>query len=152
MSIQYLIDEPEFTKHVTVNKERYNKDEIILEENSIGNDLFYVLGGNLSVRSCISSDIQHDLATGLAKLETGDIFGEISIFDSEPRSAQVIAMNDCMIARINGAELIHYMDEFPDKGYFILRDLIFNLIANIRQSNLRTKTILELYIKEKSNA
>ncbi len=150
MSLNNLLLDEVFIQKVGSVNEHYQKNDIILKENDDGIDLFLVLSGQLQVRTTLKTEINHELASGLSKLEVGDIFGEIAIFDNEPRTAEVIASTNCEIVRINGSKLIQFMDDYPEKGYFIMRDLIFNLIANIRQSNLRTKTILELYLNQQA--
>ena len=47
--------------------------------------------------------------------------------------------------------MIIFMDSHPAKGYFILREIFMNLIMHMRNSTIRNKTILQLYLAEQSN-
>ena len=147
MSLQDLLNNSDFSQQVGHTTQQYPANSIILEENDKGDEVFVVLSGEIHVRTHLEN-IDHDLSTGLAKLSTGDIFGELSIFDNEPRSAKVIALNDCEIAVINGTKLIAFMDDNPEKGYFLMRDFFMNLMINLRENNHRSKTILQLYLNQ----
>lgn len=70
------------------------------------------------------------------------------MFDGEPRSAEVTALTACEIAKVDGSQMLSFMEKYPEKGYFVLRELFMNLVIRIRQNNLRTKTVLELYLSE----
>jgi hypothetical protein len=48
--------------------------------------------------------------------------------------------------------MLSFMETYPEKGYFVLRELFMNLVMRIRQNNLRTKTVLELYLRENGPA
>jgi len=147
MSLQDLLNDPEFNQQVGHTIQQYPANSIILKENDKGDEVFIVLNGEIHVRTHLSN-INHELSTGLAKLGIGDVFGELSIFDNEPRCAKVIALTDCQIAKIDGIKLIAFMDENPEKGYFVMRDFLMNLIINLRENNKRSKTILQLYLNE----
>jgi CRP/FNR family cyclic AMP-dependent transcriptional regulator len=84
----------------------------------------------------------------LARLKEHDFFGELAMFDGEPRSEEVIALTDCEIAKIDGSSLIRFMEQHPEKGYFVLREMFMNLVRYMRQNNIRTKTVLQLYLSE----
>jgi hypothetical protein len=43
------------------------------------------------------------------------------------------------------------MDSYPEKGYFILREIFMRLIMHMRQSTIRTKTVLQLYLTERES-
>jgi CRP-like cAMP-binding protein len=96
------------------------------------------------------SDTASQFSPGLARLSKDDIFGELAMFDGEPRSAQVIALTDCEIVKFDGPKMISFLDKYPEKGYFVLRDIFMHLVMHMRQNNIRTQTVLQLYLNEKS--
>ncbi len=154
MSLQDLLENQDFIQQVGWTKEQYQANDIIIDIGTPGHDVFLVLSGQLHVRTILEGHTKHEelaRASGLAKLAPGDVFGELSIFDSEPRSAQVIAVSDCELAKINGQKLIQFMNANPAQGYSIIHDFFMNLSADLRQSNLRTQTILQLYLAEQSD-
>jgi CRP-like cAMP-binding protein len=72
------------------------------------------------------------------------------MFDGEPRSAEVIALTDCEIAKFDGPKMISFLDRYPEKGYFVLRDIFMHLVMHMRQNNIRTQTVLQLYLNERN--
>ncbi|MEC4747056.1 cyclic nucleotide-binding domain-containing protein [Methylomicrobium sp. Wu6] len=124
----------------------FRKQDIVLEQDDEGRDVYFILQGEVQVRSMIADE--GTLSAGLARLGENDFFGELAMFDGEPRSAEVIALTDCEIVRIDGPSLIRFMDQSPEKGYFVLREMFMNLVRHLRQNNIRTKTVLQLYLNE----
>ncbi len=146
-SLKLLLDDPEFIGQVPHTIENYAAGDIILEEDDEGRDFYLILNGEVQVTTYIEDKVG-DKTTGLTKLGEDDLFGELSMFDGEPRSAQVTAATDCAVIRVNGPAMIKYMDAHPEMGYFILREMFMRLIMHIRQNTIRSKTILQLYLAE----
>lgn len=146
MNLLTLLDDPLFLKIVPFEKTVYRAQDVILEEDVEGRDVYYILQGEVQVRSSLSDG--EKLSASLARLGENDFFGELGMFDGEPRSAEVIALTDCEIVRIDGPNLIRFMDQNPEKGYFVLREMFMNLVRHLRQNNIRTKTVLQLYLSE----
>ncbi|WP_374088901.1 cyclic nucleotide-binding domain-containing protein [Methylomicrobium lacus] len=147
MNILTLLDDPLFSKIVPFEKSVYRKQDIVLEEGDEGQDVYFILQGEVQVRSSFIAG-GAKLPAGLARLGENDFFGELAMFDGDRRSAEVIALTDCEIVRIDGPSLIRFMDQNPEKGYFVLREIFMNLVRHLRQNNIRTKTVLELYLNE----
>lgn len=147
MNLRTLLDDPDFLEAVPCSKLHFKALDVILEENDEGQDVFLILDGQVQVSTHIDDRFTH-LSPGLARLGQNDIFGELSMFDGEPRSAEVIALTDCEIAKFDGPSMIRYLDLHPDKGYFVLREIFMHLVMHMRQNNIRTKTVLQLYLTE----
>jgi CRP-like cAMP-binding protein len=148
MNLRILLDDADFNRKVRYKIEKYKVHDLILEENDEGQDVFLILKGEVQVSVHIEEDVR-ELTPGLAKLVENDVFGELSMFDGEPRSARVVALTDCEIVRFDGPDMLMFMDTYPEKGYFILREIFMRLIMHMRQSAIRTKTVLQLYLTEK---
>ena len=144
-----LLDDPEFTQSVSFSKVMYQPGETILKENEISQDVYFILDCQVQISTQIGNEADKILP-GLARLGKEDFFGELSMFDGEPRSAEVTAFTQCELAKVDGAQMLNFMEKYPEKGYFVLRELFMNLVLRIRQNNLRTKTVLELYLRENS--
>jgi CRP-like cAMP-binding protein len=147
MNLRILLDDPDFVKAVPCTKIKYKALDVILEEDDEGQDVFLILDGQVQVSTHIGEQVNR-LSPGLARLSQNDIFGELSMFDGEPRSAEVIALTDCEIAKFDGPSMIRYLDLHPEKGYFVLREIFMHLVMHMRQNNIRTKTVLQLYLNE----
>lgn len=149
MNLRTLLDDPDFVASVPCARLDYKALDVILQEDDEGQDVFLILEGEVQVSTHIGDQV-HKLSPGLARLGRNDIFGELSMFDGEPRSAEVIALTDCQVAKFDGPSMIRYLDLHPQKGYFVLREIFMHLIMHMRQNNIRTKTVLQLYLNEHS--
>lgn len=68
------------------------KDQILCREKDQNSDLYLVDEGELMVYVTKNSRV-----TPLAKIKRNEFIGELSFFDGEPRSANIIALRKCKI-------------------------------------------------------
>lgn len=69
--------------------------------------------------------------TVVEKVEAGGIFGEMSLIDGSPRSAEAHAATDCELLQIDEKTFVYLVHETP---YFAL-DVMRTLAARIRSMN-----------------
>lgn len=68
-----------------------DKNVTIFEKGDPGNCMYFIYSGTVSI---------HDGEHQLAKLAENEIFGELSLLDSETRSASVTTLTDCIFLKI----------------------------------------------------
>lgn len=56
----------------------------------------------------------------LSRIGSGELFGEIALFDGEPRSASVIALRDCVAIEISRGLLLREISEQPEVALKLL--------------------------------
>ena len=78
-------------------------------------------------------------------LGVGHIFGEFSAVDGLPRSAAVVALTDCLLARMPAAR---FFDLLRENGTVSTR-LIQLLVAKIRQASERVFEVSALALRER---
>ncbi|QPK64282.1 cyclic nucleotide-binding domain-containing protein [Methylomonas sp. LL1] len=142
-----LFSDPDFIATVASEKISYPANSPIVEEGDEGQDLFIIRHGEVEVSYNLHDDA-YDQPARITRLADGDVFGELSMFDGGPRSAEVKALTDCEVFKVDGPALIAYLDGHPATGYFVLRELFMRLIMQMRQNNLRTKMALQMYFHE----
>lgn len=147
MNLLELFDDPNFVKSVPNAKLKFKPLDIIFKEGDESQDVYLILEGQVQVSSNVGMNLGK-FSPGLARLSNGDIFGELAMFDGEPRSAEVVALTACEIVKFDGPKMISFLDSYPEKGYFVLRDIFMHLVMHMRQNNLRTQTVLQLYLNE----
>jgi CRP/FNR family transcriptional regulator, cyclic AMP receptor protein len=94
----------------------------IFKQGDEGQSLFIVSTGNVRI---------HIEQQELAKLKRGDFFGEMSLFDTEPRSASVTAIDACSCLELTQSQLYEAINETPE----IALKLIGILSGRIRELN-----------------
>jgi phosphoserine phosphatase RsbU/P len=76
-----------------LRERRYSANEIIVEDASEGEELFLLVEGRVR----ILKTTKYGNEELLALLHPGDFFGELELVDSRPRSARVVALDDCLV-------------------------------------------------------
>lgn len=115
-----------------IKVQKYNKDEIIIAEHEIGEKAYFIEHGRVEVSRSLGDQKIH-----LANLETGSIFGEMSMVDEKPRSATVTATEETMVREIHRDDFFLSFSSDPDFAVLILKQLF----ERLRDANV---TILQL--------
>jgi hypothetical protein len=92
-----------------------------------GDAMYLVLEGELRARVLVDKK-----ETTLSTMTTGDFFGEISLLDEGPRSADVIANSDSRLLRISSAAFSRVMREAPALAASFLYGLSKSIGARVR--------------------
>ncbi len=73
----------------------------------------------------------------MAVLESGDFFGELSLADAGPRSADVIAVDRCVLLKITKAALGAIAGVYPGAAVKLLIGIGRTLVSRLRRCNDR---------------
>jgi CRP-like cAMP-binding protein len=90
----------------------FPSEHTIFTEGQEGRSLYIVVSGLVRV---------HIGDRDLAKLKQGDVVGEMSLFDSEPRSASVTTLENCECLMLTQLQLYDAIDETPGIAINIIR-------------------------------
>lgn len=110
---------------------------LIVQAGEVGHCLYLVLEGRAQVT--IDADGRK---IELSQLETGDFFGEVSMVDDGPRSANVIAVEDCVLLRITRMTIGVLSGLQPAAAIQILGAIGRALVGRLRASNQKYIDIL----------
>ncbi len=105
---------------------------VVVQQGEPGDAMYFVLEGELRVRINILGK-----ETILATLAAGEMFGDIALFDHGPRSADVVANTDSVLAKVTSAGFDTLAREAPDLATPLLRAIGKTLTARIRADNKR---------------
>jgi hypothetical protein len=104
----------------------------VVKQGSHGDAMYLVLEGELRVRMMIGSK-----ETILVTLPAGEFFGEISLFDQGPRSADVVANLDSVLLRISADAFQRLVREAPEISAPFLFAIAKTLTSRIRADDKR---------------
>jgi CRP/FNR family cyclic AMP-dependent transcriptional regulator len=104
----------------------FPKDYTIFTEGQEGRALYIVVSGRVRV---------HLGNRDLAELDQGACFGEMSLFDSEPRSASITTLESCDCLVLTQQQLYDAIDETPGIAVNIIR----LLSRRIRELNRKSQ-------------
>ncbi|TAK94381.1 MAG: cyclic nucleotide-binding domain-containing protein [Verrucomicrobia bacterium] len=103
---------------------------VVVKQGDQGNAMYLVVEGELSVRMKVDG-----LESELATLTMGDFFGDFSLFDHGPRSADVVVNKHCLLLRISTDAFDRLTREATDLATPFLRAIGKTLTARIRAGN-----------------
>lgn len=85
---------------------RYGTGEEVIVEGRPGSSFYLVSSGRLSVRAG---------GKEIAVLEPGAAFGEMTLLTGEPRTATVVALEDCVLFELGREAFSHHMQTRPER-------------------------------------
>ena len=113
--VQLFLD---YTEVVT-----YNKDDIIADIGEVGEALYFVIKGETGL---FNQDGNSETQVGTGK--SGELMGEMSFFDREPRSVRMKAtMNDTQLLKLSRTMYMRMRVEHPYIAVNILEHAIVSL-------------------------
>ena len=113
--VQLFLD---YTEVVT-----YNKDDIIADIGEVGEALYFVIKGSTGLFHQDGSD-ETQVGTG----DSGELMGEMSFFDREPRSVRMKAtQNDTQLLKLSRTMYVRMRVEHPYIAVNLLEHAIVSL-------------------------
>ena len=106
---------------------RYAEGETVLVKGAEGNTLYVVLNGSVGVM---------DGPNLLATLPVGELFGEMALLTNEPRTATVVAGEDCHLFVMNEDSIEQLLTKRI--AVRILLNIVRILSHRLRDANIRT--------------
>jgi hypothetical protein len=119
-----------FVKFVVV--EKVPQWHVVVKQGDHGDAMYLILEGELRVRLDVMGK-----ETILATLGPGEFFGDISLFDQGPRSADVVANADSVIVKVTAKDFENLAKEAPELATPFLLAIGKTLTARIRADNKR---------------
>lgn len=101
------------------NTRIYEAGEVIFREGEPGNTMFILLKGQVDILKRTDKGANRQLAT----LAQGDIFGEMSLMDSLPRSASAIAKVNTEVLAIQEDGFVRLLEKNPQFGLKLMKGL-----------------------------
>ncbi len=104
----------------------FDEGAVIFEKGQMGDCMFIIVQGKVRI---------HDGELLLDLLESGKVFGEMAVLDSEPRSASVTAVSETCLLRLAQESLYELMDEQPELSRGLIKTLSGHLRDRIQDIN-----------------
>ena len=120
---------------------KLNKDEYLFKEGDFPDNMYIVRSGGLAI-----TKTKNKSEVVLAEIGTGAMVGEMALFDKKPRSANVKATKETEVVVLPYKGLEQQLATMPEW----LRAIIRTLNQNLREANLKIKTLGETQVQEES--
>jgi CRP/FNR family transcriptional regulator/CRP/FNR family cyclic AMP-dependent transcriptional regulator len=121
-------DELQALSNVTITR-TFTRDSVIILAEEEGDILFIIRGGQVKV-SIVSEDGREVI---LSLLGPGAVFGELSLLDGKPRSANVIATEETELIMLRRADFVQLIYRVPQIATALLAELASRLRKTDRQ-------------------
>lgn len=99
------------------------KGDILFWQGDTSADLYLVRQGKVRIYKMSPSGRE----TSINIFSTGDIFGEFSAIDRQPRSATALALTRCLVWRMSGDVFVHHLRTMSDLSLELNRVLVSKL-------------------------
>ncbi|MHA4740158.1 cyclic nucleotide-binding domain-containing protein [Dyadobacter sp. MSC1_007] len=106
----------------------YSDGQQIFAKGDLGDSMYIIYTGQVGI---------YDGKKQLALFDKGEIFGELALLDTEPRSATTIAETDILVFRIDQEDFFELMEERDE----ILRNVLRILCQRIRVQNEKMRLL-----------
>ena len=112
----------------------------VVKQGEPGDAMYLIMSGELRARTMVGGR-----ETILMTLGTGEFFGEMSLFDQGPRSADVVANVDSSVLRLTAASFERLTREMPSLSTPFLQATSRTLSARIRAANKRLTGVIQQF-------
>lgn len=100
--------------------QRYLSNQLIVGQHDETRDVFFIVRGKVRVTLYAASGKE----VSFRNLGSGQMFGELSAIDGQPRSASVIALQEAMMARMPPSVFWTVMEHYPQVAAAVMRHLV----------------------------
>lgn len=126
---------------IVAEEKDFKKGEVLIEEGAVGFDVYLIYGGSVKIYR-LSEDGKE---VSLAVKGSGDIAGEMALFDHGVRTAYVEAIEDCKTYKIARSDFENILKNNPGMAIQLLRVLS----KRISDNNQRLEAITTKSLKER---
>ncbi len=95
------------------------RGQIVIADETQSTDVYLIVSGRMQI-SLLSS---HGRETILRDMGPGRLFGELAAIDDHPRSANVIALENSILAVLSAADFRDFLSNVPEAGLWMAQQL-----------------------------
>lgn len=107
-------------------------DEVVFVEHTEGSEMYLILEGKVSIQLELANE---DDVMPLVSLGKGDVFGELSVVDSSPRSATARALDDSRFLVLTKEDFDNLMESDHTLGFKVMRSVAKLVSRRVRATN-----------------
>lgn len=115
------LDSDELDRFVSLmRRENFRKGETLFNEGDTGDTMYIVLSGTVA----INVNLADGKTLEIAEISEGNFFGEMSIFDSVPRSATCCLKQDTQVLSLKGDDFYTFIRNNPEAGIKVMHRML----------------------------
>ena len=121
------------------NPREFHAGSIIIREGEPGDCMYIMVSGEVEITKSLTLELDEDTPKERVmirlKAEDGVYFGEMSLLESDPRSATVTASTDCQLLELYQQDFLELIRQGPAMGVKLLLRLAQLLSRHLRKTN-----------------
>lgn len=118
---------------------------LIFRDCSPGMEMYVMLKGKVAIKL---ETITPKYEIGLTTVTPGEVFGEFSLVDCEPRSGTATVIESTEVLTVDGRKLHALFEKHPRMGYLVMRNLAKSISAKIRRTNRKLLNVIRVRLYE----
>ncbi|MCB1785760.1 MAG: cyclic nucleotide-binding domain-containing protein [Chromatiaceae bacterium] len=142
-----VLRDPHLLESGVAQRLPFEAGQTIIVEGAEDRCVYLIERGSVRVSGRVEIEDHRHIQPGLCDLGAGEVFGELSLFESAPRSASVIAVEPCELLVFDAEALSRYFETHPERGYVVLKDLFGVLNRRLRQADRRVGSLFAWGLK-----
>ena len=123
---------------------RYRPDELIVSRETSEHDVYLLVSGTARVTAFSAAGRQ----VTYRDLQAGDWFGDLAAVDQRPRSADVVALTESVVACMRGAAFVDVVLGSPE----VSRAFVAHLVQRVRELTARVFELSTLGVQNRIDA
>jgi|ETNmetMinimDraft_30_1059905.scaffolds.fasta_scaffold57837_1 CRP-like cAMP-binding protein len=116
-----------------MRRRRVSSADVVFEQGADGDTLVVLVDGMLRVE-VVGED---GTPTPMARIQAGEVVGEMAVLDPAPRSASVVAATDCEVLELSRGGLLQLRRSAPSVSSGIVSGIIGDVTRRLRDVNAR---------------
>ncbi len=125
---------------VYLTERRFGEGTLIFVENMVGESLFFIESGRISLTKMVAEGAERRLA----ELGEGDSFGELAVIDGGTRAVTARVLQDTEVAILSRDGLSRLSEQRPDVALALVVSLFRRTLSLVRQNvPLMTESLKE---------
>jgi CRP/FNR family cyclic AMP-dependent transcriptional regulator len=121
---------------------RFRKGEVLMTQGELAGGMYIVMEGRLRA----VAKLPDGRRVVMHRMKSGDFFGELSIIDDYPRSADLVVDEDCVLLRVTNQVVETLFNLHPSAAFKILLGISRSLVKRLRESD--KKLLLDFPLEE----
>ncbi len=124
--------------------QRLRANSLVVEQSDDTTDLFLIAEGRVRAKKFSLAGKE----VSFIDLTSGDVFGEFSAIDGQPRSATVVTLTDCVVGRLSADAFRRLLSEHPEVSLKVIE----MLVAKVRELSERVFEFSALAVRNRIHA
>ena len=145
--VETLLERDDFVEGEYWHKKTFLSSSEIVAKGDESKTIFYLRKGMARVLGDIEVGENRHMRPGVYDMRSGEVFGELALFGNEPRTASVIALENCDVVLIDGDKLNEFMENNKDLGFELMRELMQLMVNRLSLANQKMFSLLAWGLK-----